>query len=96
MSHTPGPWFAELDLEPMGGRLARAVMAQDAFVAYALYDDEDDDRAAANAHLIAAAPDLLKALEAVGLAQHIDNKSNWFRATELTNAALAKARGEQS
>jgi hypothetical protein len=63
-SHTPGPWFLEPNLEPMGGCLSRAVMAQDTFVAYALFDDEDDDAAEANARLIAAAPELLEAARA--------------------------------
>lgn len=35
-------------------------MAQDTFVAYGLYDDEDDAVAEANARLIAAAPMLLE------------------------------------
>lgn len=48
----------------------------------------------ANARLIAAAPELYDALEAVDLARHTGAPHDWERATKLTDAALAKARGE--
>ena len=60
MTHTPGPWSISTDWEATG-------------VIYALRGFEWDDicvitprcEAAANAHLIAAAPDMLEALEEV-------------------------------
>lgn len=60
---TPGPWFLAEELEPNGNCLSRAIMARDTFIALAMLDDEDDAEAEANATLIAAAPDLLEALQ---------------------------------
>lgn len=48
----------------------------------------------ANARLIAAAPELLAALEAIDLARTTDEPRHWQRATELSDVALKKARGE--
>lgn len=47
----------------------------------------------ANARLIAAAPDMLAALEAMDLARHTDAPADWQRATDLSDAAIAKALG---
>lgn len=49
--------------------------------------------AEANARLIAAAPDMLAALEAIDLARHTDAPADWQRATDLSDAAIAKALG---
>lgn len=57
-------------------------------------DDLGVGAATANIRLAAAAPELYAALEAVELARNSDAKADWLRATALTNAALAKARGE--
>lgn len=62
MKHTPGPWVLGDELEMMGGCLARAIVGPGTFVGYALFYDEDDAVADANAHLIAAAPDMAEAL----------------------------------
>jgi len=59
---TKGPWKLGETLEPMGGCLSRGVFAPDTFIAEVLFDDEDDPTAEANAHLIAAAPELAEAV----------------------------------
>lgn len=48
----------------------------------------------ANAALIAAAPELLAALQAVDLARHTDAPADWERATALSDAAIRKATGQ--
>lgn len=54
----------------------------------------DGDQSTANAHLIAAAPDLYDALRsAVGAMEVLDHPKD-FGALKKANAALAKARGE--
>jgi microsomal dipeptidase-like Zn-dependent dipeptidase len=63
-------------------------------------EDYDDYGAISNpddARLIAAAPDLLAALEALSLAERQISKplgSDWLDAYGLARAAIAKAKGE--
>ena len=59
-------------------------------VAEVYSDDCDRDEAMANAHLIAAAPDLYAALEMAQLWLSVDGRFDM----QGINAALAKARGE--
>lgn len=92
---TPGPW-------KVGGEWPQivAVYAGSLYIAHANTGAGSDwinnvnplgrDVAKANAHLIAAAPELLEALEAVELARNTDEAKDWERATKLTDAALAK------
>lgn len=54
----------------------------------------DHEEALANAHLIAAAPDLFEALEAVVAAFFASDPSVHERAMHKATAALTKARGE--
>jgi hypothetical protein len=84
--HTPGPWSLDSDagqvhIVAAGAAIAR-VMAM-----------RSDGCGEANARLIAAAPDLLEALQAV-----IDHGSmtgaDW--ASDKARAAIAKATGEPS
>lgn len=106
--HTPGPWL--LRTAPTSAGLCHIVSAADWRGAF-IYGDGirkcvDDalpkaQELAANARLIAAAPDLLEALillevemVASGNAQATD--FGWKPAIEKTRAAIAKATGEQS
>ena len=84
MSHTPGPWSISTDREATG-------------VIYALRGFEWDDicvitprcEAAANARLIAAAPEMLEALEyAIVQVPELANVPG-------IDAAIRKARGEE-
>jgi hypothetical protein len=115
--HTPGPWrFAtksnfgnliEADSGKRGGIGAglldegyRTVAMYQACCASERYDDQEENRLA-NGHLIAAAPELLEALQIAWL--WIDNWEPAFVSDEewtevagpLIRAALAKATGEQ-
>ena len=81
--HTPGPWFVSMkpDWDEDGG-MGPAVYDCDGGV-FAVVDDEPETIARpfyeADAHLIAAAPEMLEALE---------------RILEVAEDALRKARGE--
>jgi len=100
--HTPGPWFAD---EPHSGDADRAVYSLTAvnksrhYVArvygggpLAPRDPEMD----ANARLIAAAPDMLRALERLVWLNTSQGVSDYDydTAMENANAAIARAHGE--
>jgi hypothetical protein len=82
-AHTPGPWKivnrTDVQSEPIGGL---------AYVSTAGARGRTLDEAIANAHLIAAAPDLLAALEFIDRNNAVDRTS-----TRMLRAAIAKARG---
>lgn len=90
--HTPGPWKAEYDLVegPDGAYVAKAIIGV------------PREEYLANARLIAAAPDLLEALENVldevrfegetGVVVVRADKANW--ALRAAVRAIAKARGQ--
>ena len=86
--HTPGPWevkqFGGPQISGPAGYAVRTMWG-------ALHVDDLQGQDAANARLIAAAPDLLEALEElIG-----DTEWGCYRATYLkARAAIAKARGE--
>ena len=95
MTHTPGPWIAvgswvehpndnlpdicNCDPDAMGQGHLR----------------RSNKEIIANAHLIAAAPDLLSALEAL-VASHadVDNEVAAYNALAMAMAAINKARGK--
>jgi hypothetical protein len=81
--HTPGPWAVE-ELKHRY-RLRCSIEATDGSLVGESYEEK-------NAHLIAAAPELLEALEALVL-----DESKEYIPTRLWNAAraaIAKAKGE--
>lgn len=81
--HTPGPWVYE------GPRNSIIVWADDGESRICFMTS--DGPAEANARLIAAAPDLLKALkEAVYVAHAYDEHPGWL---DAARAAIAKAEG---
>lgn len=95
MNHTPGPWEVDendLMIFSAGGNGKR--------IADTMPHDEDDmpdDEWRANAVLIAAAPELLAALEAMlaaGSAYGCDFTQNNPRIAMQARAAIAKAKGE--
>jgi hypothetical protein len=100
-AHTPGPWAVE---DPIFQQLTIVEADKQTYewrfiASVDLVPYAEDDRpisvgeATANARLISAAPDLLAALQAVDLARHTDAGDDWQRATDLTDAAIAKATG---
>lgn len=102
--HTPGPWTAnpkhaardndgEIIIEQAGGSAPIATC-------YSINTLFNNDQAKANAALIAAAPDLLEALEVVTLclAWHEERHGvgMYRKAVESARAAIAKATGGQN
>lgn len=103
-AHTPGPWVADFGeafhiRPPEGGTLAQVTFLKGRG---GLGGRRDADECAANARLIAAAPDLLEALEA--MLSHSDGwdvtqlRKRWGEqvVNEIltARAAIAKAKGE--
>lgn len=89
--HTPGPWTSYTGTNSIWAEGKRAVCI---VTGARKHEDEERD---ANANLIAAAPDLLEALEHImrcipmgGFAQIHHGSSTW----EQIDAAVSKARGE--
>lgn len=83
---TPGPWA----INPDEYGIEFQIEGGDARLA-----DVFDIRA--NAHLIAAAPDLYAALEALlenNLGPQVDDGGAWDSCCDMARSALAKARGE--
>lgn len=93
MKHTQGPWKAEWDdngqwyIEPLG------------ITGHALRGDSGECVESANAHLIAAAPDLLEALNVVrGKLNCLLNEGRdtfSIEDDEMIQSAIAKAEGQQ-
>lgn len=93
--HSPGPWTLGPADDIDGAQYYRSVSAKTwqnfANVVVRMEDDDHDSaKGLANAALIAAAPDLLEALEAVVAVA--DRKTDVFN---RAHAAIAKAKGLQ-
>jgi hypothetical protein len=105
MAHTEGPWEV-VGPQDYGVYRIEHLPAENEWVATTTICDIDGDsgREAANAHLIAAAPDLLAALEAVEWVPmeyrescpwcHADPGSGGHAPDCQRQAAIAKAKGE--
>jgi len=90
-NHTPGPW--EVDSHGIVRDIHRKpIKHASAFIEGAYYDNDATEESTANANLIAAAPDLLAALES--LVGAVDP----YCMTNLDDAkaAIAKAKGESN
>jgi hypothetical protein len=102
MKHTPGPW--ELGYSDLGSQI---ISSADGYVAVVHYWSRPEQEMKANARLIAVAPELLEALEALELAAntvngcYTRNPGNFAvalremieKAAEA-RAAIAKAKGD--
>lgn len=87
MSHTPGPWRHE----PYENVYQSAVIGGLHQIALVHYDDFEQS----NARLIAAAPELLEALENfIETVEHVD-PGVYRDSIEQAQAAIRKARGQQ-
>lgn len=92
MPHTPGPWAAKQEggvwyVDPVGSQNESVLRL------------ERYDQAEANAHLIAAAPVLLDAIEGMcwaldQLANNLGPEDEMYTVRERARDAIAKARGE--
>lgn len=96
MKHTPGPWRFYTEPQPNGcpivGNGSGLMLAM---LAHSVNYPDQRDEANANARLIAAAPDLLEALQAVvsQLEGHDLHNGDVF-AINNAYAAIAKATGQ--
>ena len=89
-AHTKGPWMAASNPSSVVGWPVVAPHATGRSVCNVTTGHED---AAANARLIAAAPELLEALERLADPAHgVNRLPPW--AVGIARAAIAKARGE--
>lgn len=93
--HTPGPWEIDVDTRPVEVCTIYGVPPQGEdgqrfiYVRGAIGDwDATEETNLANAHLIAAAPELLEALK--GVLRIADRKTDEF---DAARAAIAKATG---
>ena len=86
--HTPGPW----EVEKCYIRAANATKYPIAWMEYPNGEGSKPEMEA-NAALIAAAPELLEALEAVQFFE--ENRRNYHALDTIIRAALAKAKGEK-
>lgn len=102
--HTPGPWTTSGDCYQEKGSWVVTIQSNNAppemnIAAEAL--SEHKEQAIANAHLIAAAPDLLEAAQACAewldlVKQNYPDMAGLIRGMEAARAAIAKATGERA
>jgi hypothetical protein len=95
--HTPGPWAVAVDIFDNDGMPETAIQAMNggATVAVALdFGLNNPDMRQANARLIAAAPDLLVALNALVAAHGSILDLRESDELKLARAAIAQATGE--
>ncbi len=99
MKHTPGPWTIEKHRAPNGGNYYRVLAQDERIVAQVIGNGAIEYHN--DARLIAAAPELLEALQAVRLG-FVDGSIKWAKprqadtdpyhpANVLMTAAIAKA-----
>ena len=82
--HTPGPWKIERHYSPGYKNISAEKHTALAQVVWCMEDEDRSPECEANAHLIAAAPELLEALEALVL-----DESKEYIPTRLWSAARA-------
>ena len=94
---TKGPWEIRKYKDPYGSRVMAVEILKDEIIVAKL-GIELDDECKANAHLIAAAPDLYDALELIYGRLLMSDRDGGSRITaedgEMAEFALKKARGE--
>ncbi len=101
MSHTPGPWIAELLLFNRTDEMRFLLSTPDDELGHIQLRNTNIYDALANARVIAAAPDLLEACEDLLLVvrEYVPNNTDaWVRTSaqiERAKAAIAKAEGRE-
>jgi hypothetical protein len=92
VKHTPGPWLA---IEEGGAAEPAIISGDEIYIASAHVGMKDWDSVTwANARLIAAAPDLLEALELWRAKVSGPGAVSMQTLLHMTDAAIAKAKGE--
>ena len=91
MKHTPGPWLARRDIKNRGWMAVYALNLD--LIVDMMSDDEFQE---GDAHLIAAAPEILEALEE--LVSSLPQRRDWLNPDleRFAKAAIAKATGKES
>lgn len=89
--HTPGPWSVEIDHRNNDPEFIRAHVDGEIYDLASVLCDETGN-ATANARLIAAAPDLLHALQMID--SNAAESVEWIR--RVARTAIAKAKGENA
>lgn len=97
--HTPGPWHVEEPFGEPGTYIAVTFPGFSPGLVCRMIDQARTPEGKANARLIAAAPDLLAALESLhAVHRAFSSADNWTSfdddARAAAEAAIAKARGE--
>lgn len=94
MSHTPGPWTLKLNSGINGARIVGA--GGELVANVTRFADKSTGQKRADAHLIAAAPDLLAAMKWF-LSEDFEHcgagDCGYCKALEMAKAAIAKATG---
>jgi len=88
MSHTPGPWQVLTKLTGSENHKGYRIWAEGGWIGDLSPRDPDGKGGLENANLIAAAPDMLEALEGLDLDSMLDRK-----AADAVREAIAKAKG---
>jgi hypothetical protein len=91
--HTPGPWFAVGYQVEIESETVADICTTNANL-FGQGGLHDDARAMANARLIAAAPDLLAALEDIVQASDANDGDSLMNAIQAAQTIIAKAKGE--
>lgn len=93
-AHTPGPWHL-INSVCVGGPIEPGWEEAGTGIAHCGMRARTQEEAAANARLIAAAPDMLAAIEAFVGAWDRGDTHDGHEALGMAKSALTKARGEQ-
>jgi hypothetical protein len=93
-NHTPGPWEIKRHFDPGYKNISAQKHTALAQVVWCMEDEDRSPSCEANAHLIAAAPELLEALEALVL----DESKEYIptRLWDVARSAIAKAKGHDN
>ena len=91
--HTPGPWEIEEHYHSGYRWISGPEHSQFAQVVWCMEDEDRSPECEANAHLIAAAPELLEALE---MMLEMSEMGGFGKAAaeDVARAAIAKVKGE--
>lgn len=92
-AHTEGPWLVTGPYPITGGGRAFAVQSEDLTVALITANGDDEPQSKTDANLIAAAPELLKALRDVVRAYE-NSVGTTTPSTLAARSAIAKAEGK--
>lgn len=91
--HTPGPWEIKRHYDSCYKNISAQKHTELARVVWCMEDEDRSPECEANAYLIAAAPDLLEALQNL-LKVHEGEGGTEHHAGDMARAAIAKAKGE--